>query len=160
MIEDRTQHPSQDPTNHQGTVLRLHDDGRVPSDNPYVGHATYLPEIWSWGHRNPQGLAIDPVTNQVWSSEHGPQGGDETRGAVRASVDPDNRNAEFGVIVRSDLKGSGLDEGASTRLLVHAARLMVKGVPPVTACRAAIDQALTDDVEMLTAVSELSSSLF
>jgi glucose/arabinose dehydrogenase len=77
MIEDRTQHPSQDPTNHQGTVLRLHDDGRVPSDNPYVGHATYLPEIWSWGHRNPQGLAIDPVTNQVWSSEHGPQGGDE-----------------------------------------------------------------------------------
>jgi nitric oxide reductase NorQ protein len=59
-----------------------------------------------------------------------------------------------------NLKGSGLDEGASTRLLVHAARLMVKGVPPVTACRAAIDQALTDDGEMLTAIHELSSSLF
>lgn len=77
MVEDRTQHPSQDPTNHQGTVIRLHDDGRIPADNPHVGHATYLPEIWSWGHRNPQGLAIDPATNTVWSSEHGPQGGDE-----------------------------------------------------------------------------------
>lgn len=59
-----------------------------------------------------------------------------------------------------NLKGAGLDEGASTRLLVHAGRLIASGVKPVTACRAAIDQALTDDAEMLTAVSELSSSLF
>ncbi len=59
-----------------------------------------------------------------------------------------------------NLKGSGLDEGASTRLLVHAARLMVEGVPAVVACRTAIDEALTDDAEMLAAVRELSSSLF
>ena len=59
-----------------------------------------------------------------------------------------------------NLKGSGLDEGASTRLLVHAARLMSEGIPPVVACRAAIDQALTDDAEMLAAIGELSSSLF
>ncbi|MEE8387725.1 MAG: CbbQ/NirQ/NorQ/GpvN family protein [Acidiferrobacterales bacterium] len=59
-----------------------------------------------------------------------------------------------------NLKGSGLEEGASTRLLVHAARLMGDGISPVTACRAAIAEALTDDPEMLAAVKELSSSLF
>jgi len=59
-----------------------------------------------------------------------------------------------------NLKGSGLDEGASTRLLVHAAKLIVSGVAPVTACRSAVSQALTDDAEMLTAVNELSASLF
>lgn len=59
-----------------------------------------------------------------------------------------------------NLKGSGLEEGASTRLLVHAARLMSDGVSPVTACHTAIAQALTDDEEMLSAVNELSSSLF
>jgi len=70
-------HPAQDPSNHQGTVLRLHDDGRVPVDNPFVGHSNALPEIWSYGHRNPQGLVVHPETNQVWLNEHGPQGGDE-----------------------------------------------------------------------------------
>jgi len=59
-----------------------------------------------------------------------------------------------------NLKGSGLDEGASTRLLVHAAKLIVDNVPPVNACQSAIAQALTDDEEMLSAVAELSSSLF
>jgi len=59
-----------------------------------------------------------------------------------------------------NLRGSGLEEGASTRLLVHAAKLMRDGVAPVTACRAAISQALTDDAEMLLAVNELSASLF
>ncbi len=59
-----------------------------------------------------------------------------------------------------NLKGSGLDEGASTRLLVHAGKLIVTGVNPVTACSSCISQALTDDAEMLTAVNELSSSVF
>jgi len=59
-----------------------------------------------------------------------------------------------------NLKGSGLEEGASTRLLVHAAKLMVAGVAPVAACRSAVAQALTDDAEMLAAVHELSASLF
>ena len=59
-----------------------------------------------------------------------------------------------------DLKGSGIDEGASTRLLVHAAKLMHKGIKPVTACRTAISQAITDDPDMLIAMNELSSSLF
>jgi aldose sugar dehydrogenase len=70
-------HPSQDLGNHQGTVIRLHDDGRVPSDNPFVGRAGAQSEIYSYGHRNPQGLAIHPETGDVWITEHGPQGGDE-----------------------------------------------------------------------------------
>ena len=59
-----------------------------------------------------------------------------------------------------NLKGSGLEEGASTRLLVHAAKLVADGVNPVVACRACIAEALTDDAEMLTAVNELSASVF
>jgi glucose/arabinose dehydrogenase len=70
-------HPAQLLTTHQGKVLRLHDDGRVPADNPFVGRAGAKPEIWSYGHRSLQGLAINPVTGDVWESEHGPQGGDE-----------------------------------------------------------------------------------
>lgn len=70
-------HPALDVTNHMGTIVRLHDDGRVPGDNPFVGRGDALPEIWSYGHRNLQGLAVDPGTGDVWSNEHGPRGGDE-----------------------------------------------------------------------------------
>ena len=76
-------HPSQDLTNHQGTIVRLHDDGRVPADNPFVGHSDALPEIWSYGHRSPQGLAIHPETGDIYMSEHGPQGGDELNLVLR-----------------------------------------------------------------------------
>jgi glucose/arabinose dehydrogenase len=74
---DLTKHPAQDPSNHHGTILRLNDDGSVPADNPFVGRAGYAPEIWSYGHRNPQGLAFDRETGILWETEHGPQGGDE-----------------------------------------------------------------------------------
>jgi glucose/arabinose dehydrogenase len=70
-------HPAQDRSNHQGVIVRLNDDGTVPSDNPFVGQSGILPEIWSYGHRSPQGLAIHPETGDLWESEHGPQGGDE-----------------------------------------------------------------------------------
>ena len=70
-------HPAQDRSNHQGVVVRLNDDGSVPNDNPFVGQSGMLPEIWSYGHRSPQGLAIHPETGDLWESEHGPQGGDE-----------------------------------------------------------------------------------
>src|SRR5690625_793918 len=76
-LEEQWNHPSQDLTNHFGTVIRLHDDGRVPEDNPFTGDEDALPEIWSYGHRNPQGLAIHHETGEIWSNEHGPQGGDE-----------------------------------------------------------------------------------
>lgn len=71
------EHPAQDFSNHHGTVNRLFEDGRVPPDNPFVGQDGVRPEIWSKGHRNPQALAIHPVTGQLWEAEHGPQGGDE-----------------------------------------------------------------------------------
>jgi aldose sugar dehydrogenase len=70
-------HPAQDLSNHHGKLIRLHDDGRVPTDNPFVGRAGAKPEIWSYGHRNMQGIAIHPVTGDIWTNEHGPQGGDE-----------------------------------------------------------------------------------
>ena len=62
--------------NHHGKVIRLRKDGSVPPDNPLVGRAGALPEIWSWGHRNPQGAAWGP-DDRLWVHEHGPQGGDE-----------------------------------------------------------------------------------
>jgi glucose/arabinose dehydrogenase len=70
-------HPAQDLSNHHGKIVRLHDDGRVPGDNPFVNRSGARPESWSYGHRNVQGLAIHPETNEVWTHEHGPQGGDE-----------------------------------------------------------------------------------
>lgn len=75
--EELMAHPAQDLSNHNGVMIRLHDDGRVPDDNPFVGVAGALPEIWSYGHRSPQGLAIHPETGDLWETEHGPQGGDE-----------------------------------------------------------------------------------
>lgn len=62
---------------HNGKIMRIHDDGRIPMDNPFVGHPDARPEIWSYGHRNPQGLALHPETGQLWEHEHGPKGGDE-----------------------------------------------------------------------------------
>ena len=74
---DLATHPAQDVSNHHGTINRVHDDGRVPTDNPFAGREGAKPEIWSYGHRNPQALAIHPQTGDVWATEHGPQGGDE-----------------------------------------------------------------------------------
>lgn len=78
------QEASQDLGNHIGTVVRLHPDGRVPSDNPFVARSGARPEIWSYGHRNIQGAALHPVTGELWTQEHGPQGGDEVN-IARAS---------------------------------------------------------------------------
>jgi aldose sugar dehydrogenase len=62
---------------HQGKVVRILPNGDVPSDNPFVGQANAKAEIWSYGHRNPQGAALNPFTGKLWLNEHGPQGGDE-----------------------------------------------------------------------------------
>ena len=68
---------AQDLGSHMGKTIRINADGSVPSDNPFVGHAGALPEIWSLGHRNVQGIAIQPGTGAVWTIEHGTRGGDE-----------------------------------------------------------------------------------
>jgi len=62
---------------HAGSVIRLHDDGRLPKDNPFVKQPGVKAEIYSYGHRNPQGMSLHPQTGEVWIHEHGPQGGDE-----------------------------------------------------------------------------------
>jgi len=63
--------------NHFGKIVRIHRDGSIPTDNPFVGVDDALPEIWSFGHRNIQGLLVDPESNRIWAHEHGPRGGDE-----------------------------------------------------------------------------------
>jgi glucose/arabinose dehydrogenase len=68
---------AQDTNQHAGKVLRLRDDGTVPPDNPFVNRPGHKPEVFSYGHRNPQGLTVHPETGAVWEVEHGPQGGDE-----------------------------------------------------------------------------------
>ncbi len=61
----------------QGKIVRILPDGEVPRDNPFVGRDNVRPEIWSYGHRNPQGAALNPWTGKLWTHEHGPRGGDE-----------------------------------------------------------------------------------
>jgi glucose/arabinose dehydrogenase len=68
---------AQDLASHLGKIVRLNDDGGVPKDNPFVGRANARPEIFSLGHRNPQGLAFDTQTGRLYETEHGPKGGDE-----------------------------------------------------------------------------------
>ena len=68
---------AQDVTRPNGKIFRLHDDGRVPEDNPFVKTKDAIPGIWSYGHRNPQGLAMDPRDGALYNTEHGPRGGDE-----------------------------------------------------------------------------------
>jgi glucose/arabinose dehydrogenase len=106
---DLAAHPAQDISNHHGVIVRLRDDGSVPEDNPFVGRAGAMPEIWSYGHRNPQGLAIHPETGAVWLTEHGPQGGDEV------NVSTAGANYGWPVIGYGVNYGSGTAIHASTR---------------------------------------------
>ena len=77
-IGERNDKPRAQNTNiHGGKTLRLRDDGTVPPDNPFVGKDGHKPEIYSYGHRNAQGIAVHPQSGAIWVSEHGPQGGDE-----------------------------------------------------------------------------------
>jgi glucose/arabinose dehydrogenase len=77
-IGDRGQRDrAQDPTDHAGTLIRLRADGSVPDSNPFVGSSEGVDEVFSYGHRNAQGIALHPQTGAVWLHEHGPQGGDE-----------------------------------------------------------------------------------
>lgn len=69
--------PAQDLGSHLGKVVRINSDGSVPEDNPFISQTDAQPEIWSYGHRHPQGVAIHPETGELWISEFGPLGGDE-----------------------------------------------------------------------------------
>ncbi|WP_291298911.1 PQQ-dependent sugar dehydrogenase [Elioraea sp.] len=76
---------SQDLADLNGKIIRVTEDGAIPADNPFVGRAGARGEIWSWGHRNIQGLLVDPGTGALWAHEHGPQGGDEVNLVMRGA---------------------------------------------------------------------------
>jgi glucose/arabinose dehydrogenase len=77
-LGDNNQRPTaQDLDKLQGKVVRIYPDGRIPEDNPFMGHSGARAEIWSYGHRNQQGAALNPWTGVLWTHEHGPRGGDE-----------------------------------------------------------------------------------
>jgi glucose/arabinose dehydrogenase len=103
---DLTQHPAQTTNEDFGVIVRLNDDGSVPSDNPFVGREGFVPEMWSYGHRNPQGLVYDSATGQLWETEHGPQGGDELN-AIKPGL-----NYGWPVITYGANYGSGTEIGA------------------------------------------------
>ncbi len=112
---DLEAHPAQDLSNHHGVMVRLHDDGSVPEDNPFAGRAGARPEIFSYGHRNPQGLAFHPGTGVLWSNEHGPQGGDELN-VVRAGANYGWPVVGFGVnygsgaAIHAGTHGDGMEQ--------------------------------------------------
>jgi glucose/arabinose dehydrogenase len=93
---------------HAGSVIRLHDDGRVPTDNPFVGKPGAKPEKFTLGNRNMQGAALHPRTGQLWTHEHGPQGGDEIN-VIRAGV-----NYGWPVITYGRNYGTGTQIGEGT----------------------------------------------
>jgi len=85
-VGDRGERDSaQDLSSHTGTIMRLRLDGSIPDDNPFLSRDNALPEIWSYGHRNPQGLLYDNNTGNLWSIEHGPRGGDEINLVVKGA---------------------------------------------------------------------------
>jgi len=129
-----------------GTLLQANDDFCLAiSYNP--GYQSVLKDLKQSTRQRFIALEFDYPAPELEANESG----------VEAGVA--EKLVKFAHMTRN-LKGSGLEEGASTRLLVHAAKLIVTGVEPVSACRSAVAQAITDDAEMLAAVRELSSSLF
>jgi glucose/arabinose dehydrogenase len=101
-------HRAQDSDDHAGSVIRLHEDGRIPEDNPFVGRPGVKPEIYSIGHRNMQGAALHPETGTLWVHEHGPQGGDEL------NIIRPGRNYGWPVITYGKEYGTGFDIGEGT----------------------------------------------
>ncbi|MEN3113139.1 PQQ-dependent sugar dehydrogenase [Uliginosibacterium paludis] len=77
--------PAQDPQQSLGKVVRIQPDGSIPADNPFAGRKGWLPEIWTLGHRNPQGMTLEPGSKRIWLAEHGAMGGDEINLLVAGS---------------------------------------------------------------------------
>ncbi|MFN2348779.1 MAG: PQQ-dependent sugar dehydrogenase [Thioalkalivibrio sp.] len=110
-VGDRGDMPrAQKLNDHAGSIIRLHDDGRIPEDNPFVGRSDARPEIYTYGNRNAQGMALHPETGEVWANEHGPRGGDELN-RIRAGV-----NYGWPVISHGiDYSGRDIGEGISEK---------------------------------------------
>lgn len=100
--------------NYAGKVFRLHDDGRIPTDNPFVGQEGALGEIFTYGNRNPQGMILHPETGELWSHEHGPRGGDELN-IMRAGLNYGWPEITFGInyngtIISEDTARVGMEQ--------------------------------------------------
>ena len=111
---------------HAGSVIRLHDDGRVPADNPFAKRAGALPEKWTLGNRNMQGAALHPKTSELWTHEHGPQGGDEVN-VMRSGL-----NYGWPVITYGVNYGFGtrIGEGQTKPGMVQPLHLWVPSIAP------------------------------
>jgi glucose/arabinose dehydrogenase len=112
--------------NHHGKVVRIEPDGQVPADNPFVQTSGALAEIWSYGHRNIQGAALHPATGELWTHEHGPQGGDEL------NVTLPGRNYGWPVITYGRNYGTGTKIGSGTERadVEPAVRTWVPSIAP------------------------------
>ena len=112
--------------NHLGKIVRLHDDGRVPEDNPFRTRPGARPEIFSLGNRNVQGAALHPSTGELWAHEHGPQGGDELN-AIRAGV-----NYGWSIITYGRNYGTGtkIGEGTSKPGIAQPLHYWVPSIAP------------------------------
>ncbi len=108
-----------------GKVVRLHDDGKVPADNPFVGRAGARPEIFTFGHRNPQGLTVHPETGRVWLAEHGPKGGDEIN-VLKAGANYGWPLATHGI----DYNGAIISPNKSLPGMEDAVRVWVPSISP------------------------------
>ena len=116
---------AQNLANHLGKIIRITPDGGVPNDNPFVGRSDAKPEIWSYGHRNPQALAINPATNDLWEIEHGPQGGDEV------NVIGKGRNYGWPVIGYGvNYGGAKIHEGTSKAGMEQPVKYWVPSIAP------------------------------
>ena len=112
-----------------GKIVRLRDDGSVPPDNPFVGRADARPEIFTWGHRNPQGLAMHPETGRMWSVEHGPRGGDELN-LLKSGANYGWPLATHGI----DYNGSIISEHKSLPGMEDPVRVWVPSISPCGLC--------------------------
>ncbi|MDJ0958658.1 MAG: PQQ-dependent sugar dehydrogenase [Arenicellales bacterium] len=108
-LGDRGKRPqAQALTTHPGSIIRLNEDGTVPVDNPFVKQSRVRPEIYTYGNRNVQGIALQPGTNRIWAHEHGPQGGDEVNIVVAGT------NYGWPIITYGKNYGTGTDIGEGT----------------------------------------------
>lgn len=111
---------------HAGSVIRLHDDGRVPADNPFTQRAGALPEKWTLGNRNMQGAALHPQTGELWTHEHGPQGGDEVN-VMRSGLNYGWPVITFGVNYGL---GTRIGEGQSKPGMAQPLHVWVPSIAP------------------------------
>jgi glucose/arabinose dehydrogenase len=120
--------------NHLGKVLRIYEDGKIPEDNPYVGKPNTKPEVWSYGHRNPNGLTLNPTTGELWEHEHGPMGGDEIN-IIKPTLNYGWPVITFGLNYDSTKVGEGIStkEGMEQPLYYYKPSIAPSGMQFYTA---------------------------